>query len=94
MATVILNGSANNINQYRNTNFVVSSFIKPGANIKQTTHSQETELQCLGKDIIVVEDQMTLITLGKKKQYPISYASICPEIYEHQYNNAEHHSQT
>jgi CRISPR-associated protein Cas8b1/Cst1 subtype I-B len=29
-----LKGSANNINQYLNTNFVVSSFIKPGANIK------------------------------------------------------------
>ena len=34
---------------------MVSSFIKPGANIKQIMHSQEAELQCLGKkDIIVV----------------------------------------
>jgi hypothetical protein len=46
--------SATKINKYLNTNFVVSSFIKPGANIKQTVHSQETEFKCLGKDIIVV----------------------------------------
>jgi len=30
-----LKGPAIKINQYLNTNFVVSSFIKPGANIKQ-----------------------------------------------------------
>jgi hypothetical protein len=33
---------------------VVSSFIKPAANIKQIVHTQEMELKCLGKDIIVV----------------------------------------
>jgi hypothetical protein len=36
-----LKGSATTINQYLNTNFVVSSFIKPGANVKQIMHSQE-----------------------------------------------------
>ena len=90
-----LKGLANNINQYLNTNFGVSSFIKPGANIKQIMHSQETELQCLGKkDIIVVNGESNDLdnNAEKKKQYPISYASICPEIYEHQYNNAEHPS--
>jgi len=30
-----IKGSTIKINQYLNTNFVVSSFIKPGANIKQ-----------------------------------------------------------
>ena len=49
-----LKGSAPKINQYLNTNFVVSSCIKPGANIKQIVHSQETEFKHLGKDIIVV----------------------------------------
>ena len=43
-----LKGSAIKINQYLNTNFVVSSFIKPGANIKQIVHSQEMEFKCLG----------------------------------------------
>jgi hypothetical protein len=47
--------SATKINWFLNTNFVVSSFIKPGANIKQIVHSQEMELKCLGKkDIIMV----------------------------------------
>jgi len=50
-----LRGSAPKMNQYLNTNFVVSSFIKPGANIKQIVHSQETEFKRLGKkDITVV----------------------------------------
>jgi len=40
-------GSATKINHYLNTNFVVSSFIKPGAKIKQTAYSQETEFKCL-----------------------------------------------
>jgi len=36
---------------------VVSSFIKPGANIKQIMHYQEIELKCLGKqDITVVNE--------------------------------------
>jgi len=49
-----LKGSVIKVNQYLNTNFVVSSFIKSGANIKQIVHSQEMEFKCLGKDIIVV----------------------------------------
>ena len=50
-----LKGSAIKINQYLNTNFVVSSFIKPGTNIKQIVHSQELEFKCLGKkDISVI----------------------------------------
>jgi len=50
-----LKGSTIKINQYLNTNFVVSSFIKPGANIKQIVHSQELEFKCLGKkDISVI----------------------------------------
>ena len=40
-----LKGSAIKINQYLNTNSVVSSFIKPGANIKQIVHSQEMEFK-------------------------------------------------
>ena len=50
-----LKGSAIKINQYLNTNFVVSSVIKPGANTKQIVHSQGMEFKHLGKkDIIVV----------------------------------------
>ena len=50
-----LKGTATKSNQYLNTNFAVSSFLKPGANIKQTVHTQEMEFKCLGKkDIIVV----------------------------------------
>jgi len=41
--------SATKISQYLNTNFVVSSFIKPGDNIKQIVHSQEMEFKHLGK---------------------------------------------
>ena len=53
-----LKGSATKINQYLNTNVVVSSFIKPGANIKQIVHYQEGEFKCLGKkDIIVVNGE-------------------------------------
>jgi hypothetical protein len=49
-----LKGSAIKINQYLNTNFVISSFIRTGANIKQTVHSQEMEFKCLGKKNITV----------------------------------------
>jgi hypothetical protein len=49
-----LKGSAIKINQYLNTNFVVSNFIKPGANIKQIVHSHEMEFKCLGKKDIIV----------------------------------------
>jgi hypothetical protein len=38
--------SAIKVSQYLNTNFVVSGFIKPGANIKQIVHSQEMEFKC------------------------------------------------
>ena len=44
-----LKGSVIKINQYLNTNFVVSSFIKPGAGIKQIVYSQEMEFNCLEK---------------------------------------------
>jgi hypothetical protein len=34
---------------------VVSSFIKPGANVNQIVDTQETELKCMGKkDLIVI----------------------------------------
>ena len=50
-----LKGSAIKMNQHLKTNFVVSSIIKPGANIKEVVHSQEMEFKRLGKkDIIVV----------------------------------------
>ena len=42
------------INQYLGSNFVVSSFVKPGA-IKQITETQEKEFKCLGrKDLLVI----------------------------------------
>jgi len=49
-----IKGSAIKINLYLNTNFVVSSFIKPGTNIKQIVPSQEMEFKCLGKKNITV----------------------------------------
>jgi hypothetical protein len=50
-----LKGVTTKINQYLGSNFVVSSFIKPGANVKQIVETQEIEFNCLGKkDLIVV----------------------------------------
>ena len=50
-----LKGSAVRINQYRNTKYKVTSFIKPGANINHLVHSQDNELKCLGKkDVILI----------------------------------------
>jgi len=50
-----LKGSAATINQYLNTKFEVSSFIKPGACTNQLVHSQEMEFMSLGrKDVIVI----------------------------------------
>jgi hypothetical protein len=50
-----LKGSATRINQYLNTKYKLTSFIKPGANINHLVHSQDNELKCLGKkDIIVI----------------------------------------
>jgi len=50
-----LKESAIKINQCLNTNFVVSSFIRPGASIRQIVHSQGMEFKCLGKkDISVI----------------------------------------
>jgi hypothetical protein len=47
-------GIATKINPYLGTNYVVSSFIKPGANVKQIVETQETEFKSLGrKDFIV-----------------------------------------
>ena len=48
-------GIATRVKQYLDTNFAVSSFIKPGASVKQIVDTQEMELRCLGmKDLIVV----------------------------------------
>jgi hypothetical protein len=50
-----LKGSAARINQYLNTKFEVSSFIKLGACSNQLVHSQEMEFMSLeGKDVIVI----------------------------------------
>jgi lysophospholipase L1-like esterase len=50
-----LKGPAATINQYLNTKFEVSIFIKPGACTNQLVHSQEMELMILGrKDVIVI----------------------------------------
>ena len=49
-----LKGSVIKFNQYLNTNFVVSSVIKPGANTKQIVYSQEIEFKHLGKKGIIV----------------------------------------
>jgi len=49
-----LKGSAVRINQYLNTKFEVSSFIKPGACTNQLVHSQEEELLNLGKKYVTV----------------------------------------
>jgi hypothetical protein len=62
-------GSAIKINQYLNTNFMVSSFIKPGVNIKQIVHSQEMEFKCLGKkDITVVSGGTNDLDNNSKKR--------------------------
>ena len=50
-----LKGSAIKTNQFLNTKFSVSSFIKPGATINQLVSVQEKELKDLGtKDVIVI----------------------------------------
>jgi hypothetical protein len=50
-----LKGSAVRINQYLNTKFEVSSFIKPCACTNQLVHSQENKLSNLGKkDVIII----------------------------------------
>jgi hypothetical protein len=49
-----LKGSAVKINQYLNTKFEVSSFIKPGACTNQLVHSQGMELLKLGKEDVIV----------------------------------------
>ena len=48
-------GIAAKIKQYLGSNYVVSSFIKPGANVKQIVEAQEIEFECLGgNDFIVI----------------------------------------
>jgi hypothetical protein len=55
VSRIRVKGSAKRINQYLNTKFVVSSFIKPGACTNQLVHSQEMEFMSLGrKDVIVI----------------------------------------
>ena len=44
-----LKGISTKINQYLGSNFVVSSFIKPGAKVKQIVGNQEIEFKCLGR---------------------------------------------
>jgi len=49
-----LKGCVTKINPYLNTDFVVSSFIKPRANIKQMVHNQETEFNPLNAELIAI----------------------------------------
>ena len=49
------------INQYLNTDFVVSSFIKPRANIKQIVHYQETEFNPLNAELIHICHLLALL---------------------------------
>ena len=50
-----LKGADFRLNQYLNTGFEICSLIKPGATIKQVVHSQESELERLGKkDFLVI----------------------------------------
>jgi hypothetical protein len=50
-----LKGIASKINQYLGSQFAVSSFIKPGAMVKQIVETQDRELKALGsKDLIVI----------------------------------------
>jgi len=49
-----LKGSATKTNQFLNTKFSVSSFIKPGATINKLVSSQEKELKDLGKKDVIV----------------------------------------
>jgi lysophospholipase L1-like esterase len=50
-----LKGLAVRVNQYLNTKYEVSSFIKPGACSNQLVHSQDKELLNLGKkDVIII----------------------------------------
>jgi uncharacterized membrane protein len=77
-----LKDSAAKINQYINTKYGVCSFIKPGANIKQIVHSQEIELKCLEKDIIVVNGGSNDLDNNiEKKKCLNPFATICSEIY-------------
>jgi hypothetical protein len=47
-------GIATRINQYLDTNFMVSSFVKPGANVKQIVETQEMEFKCIGRNDFVL----------------------------------------
>jgi hypothetical protein len=47
-------GIATKLKQYLGTNYVVSSFIKPGANVMQIVETQEIELKCLGRNYFIV----------------------------------------
>jgi len=89
-----LKGSAIKINQYLKTNFVVSSIIKPGSNIKQIVHSQEMEFKRLGKKDITVVNGGTndLAKNSEKRKSALVHITICSEICEYQYNNGEHPS--
>jgi hypothetical protein len=68
-----LKGITAKINQYLNTKFEVSSLIKPGAHMNQLVHTQEMELQCLGrKDIIVINGGTNDINNVSSKRNKIS----------------------
>ena len=50
-----LKGSTTRINQYVNTQYEISSFIKPGECVDHLVHTLDSELQCLGKkDTILI----------------------------------------
>ena len=50
-----LKGSATRINQYLNTKYQLTSFIKPGANMNHLIQTQDKELKSLGKkDAIII----------------------------------------
>jgi hypothetical protein len=88
-----LKGSVIKINQYLNTNFVVSSFIKHGANIKQIVHSQEMEFKCLGKkDIIVVNGGTNDLNNSERRKSALVHMLQFAQVCEYQYNNGEHPS--
>jgi len=55
-----LEGLANRINQYLNTKFGVCSLIKPGASANKLVFSQERELECLGKNDVIVINLLVL----------------------------------
>ena len=73
------------LKQYLGTQYLVSSFIKPGANVKQIVETQEQEFECLNRnDFIVINDGSN--NLAKNSSEDNSVLS-CLEHFVQKYSN-------